>query len=57
MPPAVVDHPQDDYLINLLDKIYKKWKDSGDISELVDMSNVQAMIWTRIQQTLEEPKT
>jgi len=52
-PPAVRNHPQDDYLIKLLDQIYKKWKDSGDISELVDMANVQAMIWSRIQLTLQ----
>ena len=52
MPPARIEHPQDDYLVSLLDKIYKKWKDSGDVSELIDMANVQAMIWTRIQQTL-----
>lgn len=53
MPPAVREHPQDDYLINLLDQIYKKWKDSGDISELVDMGLVQGMIWSRIQLTLQ----
>ena len=53
MPPAIKEHSQDDYLINLLDQIYKKWKDSGDISELIDMANVQAMIWSRIQLTLQ----
>ena len=53
MPPAVRDHPQDDYLIKLHDQIYKKWKDSGDISELVDLSLVQAMIWSRVKLTLQ----
>lgn len=53
-PPAVRDNPQDDNLINLLDQIYLKWKDSGDISELVDMANVQAMIWIRVNKTLQD---
>ena len=53
MPPAIRKHPQDDYLMKLFDQIYEKWKDSGDISELVDMSNVGAMIWMRIQKTLK----
>ena len=53
MPPAIRNHSQDDYLIELHDKIYKKWKDSGDISELIDLSLVQGMIWSRIQITLQ----
>ena len=56
MPPARISHPQDDYLIELLDEIYKKWKESGDVSELIDMANVQAMIWTRVQKTLSQFK-
>lgn len=54
MPPAVTKHPQDDYLIGLLDKIYEKWKESSNIDELVDMANVQAMIWLRTKTTLQE---
>ena len=53
MPPAIRKHPQDDYLMKLFDQIYEKWKDSGDISELLDMSTVGAMIWMRIQKTLK----
>jgi len=53
MPAAVRDHSQDDYLIELHDQIYKKWKDSGDISELIDLSLVQGMIWSRVKLTLQ----
>ena len=54
MPPAIRKQPQDDYLIKLFDQIYKNWKDTKQISELVDMANVGAMIWIRIQKTLQD---
>ena len=56
MPPAITEHPQDDYLIALLDRIYSKWKKTGNVDELVDMANVQAMIWIRTQNTLKHSK-
>ncbi len=53
MPPAVTDHPQIDYLLKLLDKIYEKWKKTGNIDELIDMALIQGMIWSKIKEVLK----